>query len=450
VLSPDGNSLAFAARSADGEQLLWVRSLDGATERALAGTEGATFPFWSFDSRSLAFFANGKLYRIDAAGGPLLALCDAASGRGGAWGTDGTILFALLSGPIFRVPAYGGAPQPVTKLTESLSQYSHRWPQFLPDARHFLFLGQATSAGDSTIYIGSLDGGEPKLLLRNESSATYAPPGYLLFVRQGTLLGQKFDANKLQLTGDALPLAGHDAVDSAMAKGNFSVSENGILVYASGAVSEARLLWFDRPLAGRFACFPILEVRVARHHLSQYNIQCLFRAGSNEPSEVFEQIVGLLFEGDIPLQKDWLFRIDWHLSSPFSLVVLSLILSCGDRAKTLGGVLCDDGRERPHGSLSRPRARKVGRSRPTPCCGPVAFLRRLFCISLSFLGFARFPGDVQPERPAEYVPRHPVHPDSWSLARKSDRVFRKRVQGQGEWELPQERAGRQKTVHHRG
>ena len=246
AVSPDGNSLAFAARSADGKQLLWVRSLDGATERALAGTEGATFPFWSFDSRSLAFFANGKLYRIDTAGGPLLALCDAASGRGGAWGADDTILFALLSGPIFRVPASGGAPQPVTKLTESLSQYSHRWPQFLPDARHFLFLGQATSSGDSTIYIGSLDGGEPKLLLRNESNAIYAPPGYLLFVRQGTLLGQRFDANKLQLTGDALPLAGHDAVDSAMAKGNFSVSENGILLYSGGAVSEARLLWFDR------------------------------------------------------------------------------------------------------------------------------------------------------------------------------------------------------------
>ena len=246
VVSPDGNWLAFAARGADGRQVLWVRSLDGITEQPLAGTEGATFPFWSSDSRSLAFFANGKLNRIDASGGPLLALCDAVSGRGGSWGPDGTILFALLSGPIVRVPASGGTPQPITKLTGSLNQFSHRWPQFLPDGKHFLFLGQATSSGDSTMYAGSLDSGEPKVLLRNESNAIYAPPGYLLFLRQETLLAQPFDANKLQLTGEAAPLAGHGGVDSNMAKGNFSVSENGILVYANGSMSEARLLWFDR------------------------------------------------------------------------------------------------------------------------------------------------------------------------------------------------------------
>ncbi|MGC2723178.1 MAG: protein kinase [Candidatus Acidiferrales bacterium] len=249
VLSPDGNRLAFAARGADGKQFLWVRSLDETTEGPLAGTEGATFPFWSPDSRSLAFFASGKLNRIEASGGPPLALCDAVSGRGGAWGADGTILFARLSGPIFRVPASGGTPQPVTKLPESLGQFSHRWPQLLPDGRHFLFLGQATSIGDATIYVGSLDGSEPKLLLRNESNAVYAPPGYLLFARQGTLLAQLFDAKKLQLAGDAVPLAAHDAVDSTMSRGNFSVSENGILVYASGSLSQARLLWFDR--AGR-------------------------------------------------------------------------------------------------------------------------------------------------------------------------------------------------------
>jgi serine/threonine protein kinase len=247
VLSPDGTLLAFAARSADGKQFLWVRSLDGAVEEPLVGTEGATFPFWSTNSRSLAFFANGKLDRIDATGGPLLPVCDAISNRGGSWGPDGTILFAGLSGPIFRVPASGGTPQQVTKLDESLSQFSHRWPQFLPDGRHFLFFGQVTASGNSTIYIGSLDGGgAPKVLLRNESNAIYAPPGYLLFVRQGTLVAQRFDANKLQLTGDAAPLAGHEAVDSSLRRGNFSVSENGILVYASGALSEGRLLWFDR------------------------------------------------------------------------------------------------------------------------------------------------------------------------------------------------------------
>jgi eukaryotic-like serine/threonine-protein kinase len=249
VLSPDGNRLAFTARGADGKQFLWVRSLDETMEEPLPGTEGGTFPFWSPDGRSLAFFASGKLNRIEASGGPSLALCDAVSGRGGTWGAEGTILFSLLSGPIFRVPASGGTPQPVTKLPESLGQYSHRWPQLLPDSRHFLFLGQDTSLGESMIYVGSLDGGEPKLLFRNESSAVYAPPGYLLFARQGTLLAQPFDVKRLQLTGDAVPLAAHDAVDSTMSRGNFSVSENGILVYASGSLSQARLLWFDR--AGR-------------------------------------------------------------------------------------------------------------------------------------------------------------------------------------------------------
>ena len=243
VVSPDGSLLAFAARGADDKQLLWVRSLDGTTQGPLAGTEGATFPFWSPDSRSLGFFANGKLNRVDTAGGPPLAICDALSGRGGAWGTD-TILFGFLSGPIFRVPASGGTPQPVTKVSEF--QFSHRWPQFLPDGRHFLFFGQAVATGDSAIYVGALDGGEPKLLLRNQSNAIYAPPGYLLFVRQGTLLAQRFEAKKLQLSGDAAPLAKQSDLDNSLRRGNFSVSENGTLIFANGALNEARLLWFDR------------------------------------------------------------------------------------------------------------------------------------------------------------------------------------------------------------
>ena len=244
VLSPDGNLLAFAARGADGKQLLWVRSLDGTTEGSLAGTEGATFPFWSSDSRSLGFFANGKLNRVDTAGGPPTVICEALSGRGGAWGKDGTILFGFLSGPIFRVPASGGKPQPVTKVGES--QFSNRWPQFLPDGRHFLFFGQFMAAANSAVYVGSMDGGEPKLVFQNESNAIYTPPGYLLFVRQGTLLAQRFNANTLKLEGDAVPISRQGGTDSALRRGNFSVSENGILIYAAGTLGEAGLLWFDR------------------------------------------------------------------------------------------------------------------------------------------------------------------------------------------------------------
>ena len=248
VLSPDGSLLAFTARGADGKQPLWVRSLIGGTQTQLAGTEGATFPFWSPDSQSLGFFANGKLLRIDASGGPTLAICDTASGRGGSWGNDGTILFAALAGPILRVQASGGSPQPVTKLNESRTEFSHRWPEFLPDSKHFLFLNQAAAAGKTAIFVGSLDGPDATLLFRNESSATYAAPGYLLFVREGTLMAQAFEVKTLKLSDDAVPLAAHNVVDSntTIRRGDFSASQTGMLIYGSASVSESQLLWFDR------------------------------------------------------------------------------------------------------------------------------------------------------------------------------------------------------------
>ncbi|MDE3137292.1 MAG: protein kinase [Acidobacteriota bacterium] len=249
AVSPDGSRLAFCANDADGRHLLWVRPLGSGTAQPLEGTDGASFPFWSPDGRSLGFFAHDKLNRIDASGGPPLAIADAPNGRGGSWGHDGTILFAPeLAEAIYRISASGGTPQPVTKIDASLKQIQHWWPQFLPDGRHFLFLAHSSTEGLSGIYAASLDGGEPQRILSGNDNAMYAAPGYLLFIRQGVLMMQRFDASRLALVGDASPLEEDAAVDQTVNRGIFGVSETGVLVYQSGGVTggSSQLLWFDR------------------------------------------------------------------------------------------------------------------------------------------------------------------------------------------------------------
>jgi eukaryotic-like serine/threonine-protein kinase len=248
VPSPDGQRVAFVALGSDGKQLLWVRPLNATSAQPLAGTDGAAFPFWSPDSRYIAFFANGKLNRIDSFGGPPLAIASVQFERGGTWGRDGTILFVPdLASEIYRLPSAGGTPRPVTKLNDSRHETSHTWPQFLPDGRHFLFYAVSGDPENSATYAAALDGGEPKLILRGGSNAVYAPPGYLLFARQGTLIAQRFDAGALRLTGDAVPLAEHVAVSPVVFLPIFSVSENGILTYTEAAAGGySRLLWFDR------------------------------------------------------------------------------------------------------------------------------------------------------------------------------------------------------------
>ena len=248
VLSPDGRRLAFVAAGSDKQQRLWVRQLSAATAQPLEGTEGAMFPFWSPDSRSLGFFANGNLNRIDAAGGPAVAIAEAPAGRGGAWSSDGTILYTPgTSAPIYRVAASGGTPQPVTNLNSARLETTHRYPQFLPDGKHFLFLAGSTTGQNNATYAASVNGGEPKLLIRADTNAVYAPPVYLLFVRQGTLMAQRFDADNMTLIGDAMPLAKNVAVILPLWRATFTVSENGLLVYHPGSATQnTRLLWFDR------------------------------------------------------------------------------------------------------------------------------------------------------------------------------------------------------------
>src|SRR5438093_2701552 len=251
AVSPDGQRLAFVGRSGDGKQLLWVRSLGAPTAQPLAGTDDATFPFWSPDGRFVGFFAQTKLKTIDASGGPPQTVCDAPNARGGTWNRDGVILFAPNpGGPIHRVSAAGGASTAVTKLDESRRQSTPRWPYFLPDGHHFIYRVGGTGATaqneNNGIYLGLLESQEQRLILRADTSAAYAS-GHLLFAREGTLMAQPFDEKSFQLTSDAFPVAEHLQFDFIITRAIFSVSENGVLAFQSGAArGDTRLIWFDR------------------------------------------------------------------------------------------------------------------------------------------------------------------------------------------------------------
>ncbi len=252
TLSPDGQRVAFIAVGEDGKSALWVRALSSLTAQPLAGTEGATHPFWSPDSQQIAFFTSGKLRRIDASGGPPQPICDATQGRGGAWGGDGTILFTPNVGDVIhRVPASGGTPAPVTELDASRKELSHRYAEFLPDGKRFLFLVEGSIETPGTdqgfaVFAGSLDSKERTPVVATSGSVRYAPSGHLLFLRAGTLIAQPFDPGSLTLSGEGTPVA-EKVRRTARFEAAFSVSQNGLLLYQSGGGSEAaELLWMDR------------------------------------------------------------------------------------------------------------------------------------------------------------------------------------------------------------
>jgi eukaryotic-like serine/threonine-protein kinase len=246
MISPDGRHLVINVWES-GVSELWLRSLDSLNARPLAGTEsaGSISSFWSPDSRFIGFFSDGKLKKIEAAGGPPQSICDAL-GVGGAWNRDGVILFSPENSTgLYRVSASGGNPVPVTLLDQSRNETSHRWPVFLPDGNHFLYLAQSSQGENTAIYVGSLDSKETKRLLNSNVSAAYAPPGYLLFVRGRTLMAQAFDVNTLDFAGEAVPLVEELNRMIPTAHASFSVSEN-VLAYASFTEQNGRLEWFDR------------------------------------------------------------------------------------------------------------------------------------------------------------------------------------------------------------
>ena len=247
TISPDGRYVVFRLNTDDGKELLWLRALGSFEARALIGTDGAIQPFWSPDSHSVGFFANGKLKRIDVSSGAVQTVCDVPSNFSGAWSHDGTIIFsrAVASG-LYRVPASGGTPVQVTTVDQSNNEIEHIWPSFLPDGRHFLFLARNAQPDNSAICVGSLDSKKTTRLLQVHSSAAYAPPGYLLFVRESTLMAQGFDADTLELKGDAFPVAEHTVRNPIIGRAMFSVSETGVLVLRPGDINNNQLVWFDR------------------------------------------------------------------------------------------------------------------------------------------------------------------------------------------------------------
>lgn len=237
AISPDGQKVAFEGSGDSGRQL-WIRPLNSETAQPLAGTEGATRPFWSPDSRSVAFFAQGSLKRTDLAGGSPQTLANATGGFGGTWG-DGDILFVAGNfTPLMRVPASGGAATVVTEPAKR-GEYSINFPKFLPDNRHFLF--SISGPENSGVYAASLDAPEPQLLLRGAVSSRieYLRSGWLLYIREGVLFAHPFDLAARELRGDPVALASRVA--------SFSVSDNGTVAYRNARAGlRAQLTWFDR------------------------------------------------------------------------------------------------------------------------------------------------------------------------------------------------------------
>jgi serine/threonine protein kinase/Tol biopolymer transport system component len=248
ALSPDGRHVAFVLTT-EGRTQLWVRSLDASEPRALAGTDGAYSPFWSPDNRFIGFAADGRLKKIDPAGGPPSLICESRLEGVPSWGRDGTILFTKSLDGIYRVSAEGGAPTRVTRLDQSRGETNHLWPHFLPDGERFLYFSTSgipeEQGARRNIHVATLDGGEQRLLFQADSRVEYVPPGYLFFVREGSLVAQSFDAKTLRLTGEAVSIADRVHYFRSAANAGFSASQVGVLAYHAGA-STSRLVWFDR------------------------------------------------------------------------------------------------------------------------------------------------------------------------------------------------------------
>jgi len=248
VLSPDASMIAFAATGSDGKTTIWIRPINSLDARQLPETDNAIFPFWSFDSRSIAFFADGKMKAVDLSGGSAQVLADAPFGRGGTWGSDGVIVYSpATQDRLYRITVNGGTPTPITTL-DPAQHTSHRWPYFLPDGKHFLYLAinhSPAKADADTVYYASLDGRLNKPLFKSKSNAIYAD-GYLLFARNEQLLAQPFDPSAGALTGEAQTLVKGVFNDFVTWHMDVTASNDGLLLYGSGGSGDAQLLWMDR------------------------------------------------------------------------------------------------------------------------------------------------------------------------------------------------------------
>ena len=262
-LSPDGRYLAIVAEGA-----LWVRQLDSLALVRLERTQGATYPFWSPDSRSIGFFAGGQLKVVPREGGAIQTICDAPDGRGGAWSPNGTILFSDQSGNqgLSRVAEQGGTPVKVTKVSTSSPSDAHRYPQFLPDGERFLYLYLSGTKDTAGVFVGSLSGAPAIRVLDGAESALYSPSltsdsgGYLLFRRQNTLMAQAFDASGLKTSGAAVAVATDVEQGENTGYGAFSVAANGELAHAGFARGDREIVWIDRSGTRQAAVTPHLAI----------------------------------------------------------------------------------------------------------------------------------------------------------------------------------------------
>ncbi|MBK5295307.1 MAG: serine/threonine-protein kinase [Acidobacteriia bacterium] len=250
-VSPDGRALVFAAAgSPTGTMSLFVRPLGSVSPQPLAGTDGASQPFWSGDGGSIAFLAGGKLKKVEATGGPPQDICDAQNFQGGAWNVDGTIIFGSAQG-LFRVSAQGGKPEAITSI--GADETGHLWPHFLPDGRRFLYTVWAQDAGRRAVFAGTLGSKEKTRVMAAESNAGYAAPGHIVFHRTNAVYAQRFDAKTLALTGEPFRVA--DEVGQVNGRGRFAVAATGVLAYYQGDTggggatdgsNEWQWAWTDR------------------------------------------------------------------------------------------------------------------------------------------------------------------------------------------------------------
>jgi serine/threonine protein kinase len=259
AVSPDGRRIAFGVvtrpdneEAEVGDRSLWVRDLSEPEARQLAPVEDEAYPFWSPDGRWIGFRSGGKLNKIEARGGPVIPLCDAATGRGGTWNEASTIVFQRnWSEGLMTIPALGGTPEPLTTLNKETFEVAHRWPHFLPNGRQFLFYVVSTTntltSERSGIYIGSLDSDETKFLLRSESRGVYAS-GHILYRSGTTLMARPFDLTSLEFIGDPIPIT-TDIPGGAISWGgaHFGATESGTLVHMRGIIATSSVLnWRDR------------------------------------------------------------------------------------------------------------------------------------------------------------------------------------------------------------
>lgn len=250
AIAPDGSRLAFVALGSDGKTALWVRGLSSPNSQQLTGTEGAAFPFWSPDSLHVGFFAQGRLKTIDLVNSAVQSICDGGAGFGGTWNQDGVIVFAPgITGPLYRVSAVGGTPEPVTKVSQTRSGESHHWPLFLPDGKHFLYVVNWSGPSDAQsngLYAASLDNDTPRLVSPDIIGNVLFASGHLLYVRDRTIIAQPFNSSRLQTTGLGIPVT-QPEVDRFFDfwQSGFSVSQDGKLIFQSAADAPSRLVWYD-------------------------------------------------------------------------------------------------------------------------------------------------------------------------------------------------------------